>query len=84
VVPNGSALYALERLRSILDWQSSAVLISREREVLTWVAARQIGWEIGEILRIAKRALDQHAQNAFRKLGAANRTQAVPLALAVG
>jgi LuxR family transcriptional regulator, quorum-sensing system regulator BjaR1 len=77
------ALYAFERLRCILDWQpgEKPVLTSREREVLTWVAAGKSAWEIGEILRIAKRTVDQHVQNAFRKLGAANRTQAVALAL---
>jgi LuxR family quorum sensing-dependent transcriptional regulator len=38
-------------------------------------------WEIGEILNIAKRTVDEHAQTAIRKLGAANRTQAVALAI---
>jgi LuxR family quorum sensing-dependent transcriptional regulator len=33
------------------------------------------------ILGIAKRTVDEHAQSAFRKLGAANRTQAVAIAM---
>jgi LuxR family quorum sensing-dependent transcriptional regulator len=35
----------------------------------------------GEILCVAKRTVDEHAQTAMRKLGAANRTQAVAIAL---
>jgi DNA-binding CsgD family transcriptional regulator len=38
-------------------------------------------WEIGEILCVAKRVVDEHAQTAIRKLGAANRTQAVAIAI---
>jgi LuxR family quorum sensing-dependent transcriptional regulator len=33
------------------------------------------------ILGIAKRTVDAHAQSAFRKLGAANRTHAVAIAV---
>ncbi|MFY9895042.1 MAG: MEDS domain-containing protein [Xanthobacteraceae bacterium] len=57
------------------------VLTLREREVLWWAAQGKSAWEIGEILHIAKRTVDQHTQNAARKLGAVNRTQAVALAL---
>lgn len=53
----------------------------REREVLWWATQGKSAWEIGEILHIAKRTVDQHTQNAVRKLGAANRTQAVAIAL---
>jgi LuxR family transcriptional regulator, quorum-sensing system regulator BjaR1 len=56
-------------------------LTSRELEVLTWVAQGKSAWEIGEILNIAKRTVDEHAQTAARKLGAANRTHAVALAM---
>jgi LuxR family transcriptional regulator, quorum-sensing system regulator BjaR1 len=49
--------------------------------VLVWTAHGKSAWEIGEILGIAKRTVDEHAQTAFRKLGAANRTQAVALAV---
>jgi LuxR family quorum sensing-dependent transcriptional regulator len=57
------------------------VLTAREREVLTWAANGKTAWEIGEILAIAKRTVDEHARTAFRKLGAVNRTQAVAIAL---
>jgi LuxR family transcriptional regulator, quorum-sensing system regulator BjaR1 len=59
-------------------------LTPREREVLTWVAQGKSAWEIGEILSIAKRTVDEHAQTATRKLGAITRTQAVVNAIRIG
>ncbi len=56
-------------------------LTPREREVLWWAAEGKSAWEIGEILGIAKRTVDEHTQKAIRKLGAFNRTQAVAIAL---
>lgn len=56
-------------------------LTQREREVLAWTARGKSAWEIGEILHIAKRTVDAHAQTATAKLGAANKTQAVVFAL---
>ena len=72
------------------DWQlvepapppaSEHALTSREREALWWAAQGKSAWEIGEILHIAKRTVDEHTQKAARKLGAVNRTQAVAIAL---
>jgi LuxR family transcriptional regulator, quorum-sensing system regulator BjaR1 len=56
-------------------------LTPRERDVLTWVAQGKSAWQIGEILNIAKRTVDEHTKNATRKLGALNRTHAVAIAL---
>ncbi|MCK9919477.1 helix-turn-helix transcriptional regulator [Microbacteriaceae bacterium K1510] len=56
-------------------------LTAREVEVLTWVARGKSAWEIGEILNIAKRTVDEHVQTAVRKMGAVNRTHAVALAI---
>jgi LuxR family quorum sensing-dependent transcriptional regulator len=56
-------------------------LTAREREALTWAAQGKSAWEIGEILNITKRTVDEHIQNATRKLGAVNRVQAVAVAL---
>jgi DNA-binding CsgD family transcriptional regulator len=56
-------------------------LTPREREVLWWVAQGKPAREVGEILRITKRTVDEHTQKAVRKLGALNRTQAVAIAL---
>ena len=59
-------------------------LTPREIEVLRWVANGKSAWEIGEILQITKRTVDEHVQTAVRKLGAVNRTHAVALALGEG
>lgn len=63
------------------DFTRARKLTDREREVLTWAAQGKSAWEIGEILRISKRTVDEHTQNATRKLGAVNRTHAVVVAL---
>jgi LuxR family transcriptional regulator, quorum-sensing system regulator BjaR1 len=78
------ALYSFDRIYN-LEKQASdtryADLTAREREVLTWAALGKSAWEIGEILGIAKRTVDEHSQTAMHKLGAVNRTQAVAVAL---
>jgi LuxR family quorum sensing-dependent transcriptional regulator len=77
------ALYIFDRVSRlrVAQLKQNTNLTTREREVLTWAAQGKSAWEIGEILNIAKRTVDEHAQNAFRKLGAVNRTQAVAIAL---
>jgi LuxR family quorum sensing-dependent transcriptional regulator len=77
------ALYAFDRIHRIVGLPRSRrpQLTPREREVLSWTACGKSAWEIGEILGIAKRTVDDHAQSAFHKLGAANRTQAVAIAV---
>jgi LuxR family quorum sensing-dependent transcriptional regulator len=77
------ALYAFDRLHRIAGSPpcQRPRLTPREREVLLWSACGKSAWEIGEILGIAKRTVDDHAQSAFHKLGAANRTQAVAIAV---
>ena len=56
-------------------------LTLREREVLWWASQGKSALDIAEILRINKRTVDEHVQNAVRRLGASNRTQAVAIAL---
>jgi LuxR family quorum sensing-dependent transcriptional regulator len=77
------ALYAFNRMHRIVGSPPyhGPRLTPREREVLSWTACGKSAWEIGEILGIAKRTVDEHAQSAFHKLGAANRTQAVAIAV---
>lgn len=77
------ALYAFDRIHRIVGSlpYRGPQLTPREREVLLWTAHGKSAWEIGEILGIAKRTVDDHAQSAFHKLGAANRTQAVAIAV---
>jgi LuxR family transcriptional regulator, quorum-sensing system regulator BjaR1 len=49
--------------------------------VLAWSAQGKSAWEIGELLQLTKRTVDEHARTAMRKLGAANRTHAVAIAI---
>jgi DNA-binding CsgD family transcriptional regulator len=72
---------AWEFLASADEPSRTRALTRREREVLTWIARGKTAWEIGGILEIAKRTVDEHTHSSMRKLGAANRTQAVAIAL---
>jgi LuxR family transcriptional regulator, quorum-sensing system regulator BjaR1 len=60
---------------------SRPLLTERQREVLEWIARGKSAWEIAQILQITKRTVDEHVQAACRRLGAANRTHAVVLAI---
>lgn len=59
-------------------------LSPREVEVLTWVAAGKSSTVIGTLLGISARTVNFHVENAVRKLGAANRSQAVVFAAQQG
>jgi LuxR family quorum sensing-dependent transcriptional regulator len=80
------AVYAFHRARSLRREGSAEkpTLTQREREVLTWVANGKSAWEIGEILRIAKRTVDEHVQTIFQKLDARSRPNAVAIAIQKG
>ena len=75
------SLYAFERMRQLLGRKSEVKQPLTPREVLAWSAQGKSAWEIGTILSVGKRTVDEHAQTAMRKLGAVNRTQAVAIAL---
>jgi LuxR family quorum sensing-dependent transcriptional regulator len=77
------ALYAFDRVLQLHcpRPKQEPNLTPREREVLTWVALGKPAWEIGEILKISSRTVDEHITHARRKLGAVNRAQAVMIAL---
>ncbi len=59
-------------------------LTERETECLKWAAEGKTEWEISEILKISEHTSDKHLSNARRKLGAANRAQAVANAIRWG
>lgn len=65
---------------AIPDREHSAIT-DREREVLIWAARGLSSRDTGMVLDIAKRTVDEHMQTAARKLGAANKTQAVAIAI---
>jgi LuxR family quorum sensing-dependent transcriptional regulator len=79
-------LYAFYRLQGFYHFTKIAKpnLTKREREVLTWVASGKSCWEIGEILKISSRTVEFHVHQAYQKLGATNRAQAVTIAIRDG
>ena len=76
-------LYAADRICSLRSAGSAhkPIVTNRQREVLTWVAEGKSAWEIGEILNISARTVEEHAQRVLQRLGAVNRTQAVAIAI---
>jgi len=62
----------------------AAKLNKREIEVLTWVSRGKKSFEIARKLRLSKRTVDFHIDNARIKLGAATRTEAAIKAAASG
>jgi LuxR family quorum sensing-dependent transcriptional regulator len=59
------------------DGAPAVRLTPRERDALAWVAEGKSDWEISVILGLAVTTVRFHVDNARRKLGAANRAQAV-------
>ena len=79
-----TALLAFEHIRrfqTLPYLQCRRPLSAREREVLTWVAAGKTAWEMGGILHIAKRTVDEHVHSVRRKLDAGTRAHAVAIAV---
>jgi PAS domain S-box-containing protein len=62
----------------------ASVLSSRERSVLTWVAAGLTADEIADKLGIASRTVEFHIHSAARKLNSSNRVQTVVKAAVSG
>ena len=59
-------------------------LTGRELEVLSWIKEGKTSWEISKILKTSKRTVDFHTYNLIEKLDAANRTNAVAIAMGHG
>jgi LuxR family transcriptional regulator, quorum-sensing system regulator BjaR1 len=57
--------------------RSRATLTHGEREVLTWTAAGKSAWEISAILDIAEDTVNWRLKQAYTKLNAINKVQAV-------
>jgi LuxR family transcriptional regulator, quorum-sensing system regulator BjaR1 len=81
-------LYAFDRVCRLVQCdvasQSESSLTTREREVLCWAMKGKTAWEIGLILHISTRTVETHIAHACTKLDAANRTQAVAVAIKKG
>jgi LuxR family quorum sensing-dependent transcriptional regulator len=76
------ALYAHSKALSVGRTGEAPRLIRRalspaEREALSWTAAGKTTWEISVILGVSEAAIAKRIKLATRKLGSANKTQAV-------
>ena len=59
-------------------------LSPRENEVLAWTAQGKSSWEIGQILGLAERTINQYIHSCFRKLEVHNKHHCVAKALIKG
>ncbi len=56
-------------------------LSEREKVSLEWAARGKTSWETSQILGVSQRTVDFHIKNSIRKMLAANKTQAVAIAV---
>lgn len=75
------ALYAHGQLRFLnterQDTSPRRAITNRESEVLKWVAAGKTASEIGDIVGLSARTVNQHCENAQKRLGTNNRVHTV-------
>lgn len=71
-----------------VDWSQSDTKITgispREADCLHWAARGKTYWEVGKILGISENTVRFHLKNAFVKLGANSRSNAVSIAVREG
>lgn len=60
---------------------SEITLTDRELEILKWVKDGKSNWEMSEIMGLSVKTIEYHVGNILKKLGAANRTTAVVIAI---
>jgi len=58
-------------------------ITERERQILSWLREGMSNQQIGEVLGISALTVKNHVQKILRKLGAANRAQAVARAMSM-
>lgn len=78
------ALYAHGRLRFLNAGDASKsrrVITAREAEVLKWAAIGKTAAEIADITGLTARTVNQHCENAQRRMGTSNRLHTVVEAL---
>jgi LuxR family quorum sensing-dependent transcriptional regulator len=75
------ALYAHGRLRFLntlnTELLGKRAITAREAEVLKWAAAGKTASEIATITGLSERTINQHCENAQKRLGTNNRTHTV-------
>lgn len=74
-------LHLFHRLEKLAAprFDRKSTLTKREREILAWVSEGKTAWEIGCILNISQRTVEWHVDRVCKRLGAANRLQAVAI-----
>ena len=75
------ALPPRARLPAQIEAELRWHLTDRERQILFWVREGKSNQQIGEQLEISPLTVKNHIQKILRKMGAANRAQAVSLAI---
>lgn len=60
-----------------------SAITERERQILSWLREGMSNQQIGEVLSISALTVKNHVQKILRKLGAANRAQAVARAMSM-
>ncbi len=74
----------LKRRQDASQPKSGHYLTGREREVLTWAGQGKTSGEIATILGLSERTVNFHFDQAMKRLGVTNRTQAVAMAVTQG
>ena len=70
-------------LRSSAGSVPASAITERERQILSWLREGMSNQQIGEVLGISPLTVKNHVQKILRKLGAANRAQAVARAMSM-
>lgn len=73
-----------ESVRSIGDLVQMVRLTRREKECLEWSAHGKTAWEIGRILGISVRTVNNHLSNSFKRLSVTNRSEAIAKSIREG
>jgi DNA-binding CsgD family transcriptional regulator len=82
--PDGDQLLLEERRFALPDPDPALGLTAREVEVLRLVAAGMTNRQTAHALEVRPNTVRKHLENAYRKLGVTNRTQAAMMAVQLG
>ena len=78
------ALMEGNSVRSLGQLDQMVRLTRREKECLEWSAHGKTAWEVGRILGISVRTVNNHLSNSFKRLGVTNRSEAIAKSIREG
>jgi DNA-binding CsgD family transcriptional regulator len=81
------AFYLHQQAKGLFDTPTTDIhihLSPRENDVLAWTAQGKSSWEIGQILGLAERTVNQYIHSCYRKLEVHNKHHCVAKALVMG